>query len=303
MNRIATSRYALPLTLIYGIVIWLLGGVMQQNLWIQMGLMFITTLAMVELNNQHALMRTYSRMHSCSYLVLSLCALPLFVNIQISIVQLCVVLFYLYLFQAYQDKTAINSVFNAFFFIGLASVWFVKILYIVPFVWIALRFYIVAMGARTFSASFLGMITPYWFVCGYYIYQQNFNAFIEHFHQLVVFQPIFHFSTITDIQMLTFCFVSVLGILGMIHFLMESYKEKIRIRLLFSTFIFMTFVIMAFIILQPNSYPFLLPVLIVSVSPLIGHYITFTNTRISHITCLLLIVIVLTITGFQLWMQ
>lgn len=302
-NRIAGSRYALPITMVYAIGIWFMSGLLQQQLWPQFILMLMTTLTMVELNNQHTLIRTYSRMLSCSYLVLSVAALPLFFHLDTCIVQLCFALTYLFMFRAYQDKSAISSVFNAFFFIGVASIWFVQILFLIPIWWIILRFYVMGMGWRTFWASLLAVITPYWFVGGYYVYRHDVDTLIHHFSSITDFAPLFDFQSISLLNLLTLCFISALGIIGLLHFLLNSSKDKIRIRLFFSSFMLMMTATIVFIILQPTHLPNLLPALIVSVSPLIGHYITFTGSRLSGITCLTLFIITLTITGYQLWIH
>ena len=302
-NRIAGSRYALPITTVYAIGIWFMGGLLQQQLWPQFILMLMTTLTMVELNNQHTLIRTYSRMLSCSYLVLSVAALPLFVQLDGCIVQLCFALTYLFMFRAYQDKSAISSVFNAFFFIGVASIWFVQILFLIPIWWIILRFYVMGMGWRTFWASLLAVITPYWFVGGYYVYRHDVGTLIHHFSSITDFAPLFDFQSISPLNLLTLCFICALGVIGMLHFLLNSSNDKIRIRLFFSSFMLMMAATIVFIILQPTHLPNLLPALIVSVSPLIGHYITFTGSRLSGITCFTLFIITLIITGYQLWIH
>ncbi len=263
--------------------------------------MLVTTVVMAELNNQHALFRTYSRMLSCSYLALSVAALPLFVHPEACVVQLCFALTYLFMFRAYQDKSAVSNVFNAFFFIGLASVWFVQTLFLVPLWWIILRFYVMGMGWRTFWASLLAVITPYWFVGGYYVYMHDVDTLVHHFSSITDFAPLFDFQSISLLNLLTLCFISALGIIGMLHFLLNRSKDKIRIRLFFSSFMLMMAATIVFIILQPTHLPNLLPALIVSVSPLIGHYITFTGSRLSGITCLALFVFTLAITGYQLW--
>lgn len=302
-NKIANSRNLLPFTIVYGIGIWLLSDLLQQQLWISCILMFATTFAMAELNNQHALMRTYSRTISCAFLILSLSAISLFVAPQHGIIQLCFALTYFYLFRAYQDKTAIRSVFNAFFFIGLASIWFVQILFFIPIWWVVLSFYVVGMSWKAFWASLIGVLAPYWFVSGYDIYQNRFDLFIQRFTSLISFSAPFHFNVLTDIQVFTFVFIAFLGLLGMVHFLINSSKEKIRIRLLFSSFMLMMLATILFMMLQPQHYSYLLPILIVSVSPLIGHFISFSSSRLSGITCICISCITLIVTCYQLWMR
>ena len=198
---------------------------------------------------------------------------------------------------------AIGSVFNAFFFIGLASVWFVQTLFFLPLWWLALRFYIVGMSWRTFFASLIGVITPYWFLSGYYIYQDSFELLIDHFKQLCTFGTLAHLNELTHMELITFGFISILGIIGFLYFITNSSKEKIRIRLLFASFALMMISTIAFIILQPVHYPYLLPMLIVSVAPFIGHYLTFSGSRLSAITSLVIVTLTLIITAYQIWMH
>ena len=64
-NQIAESRWALPLTAIYGAAIVVLLGAVERQMWAQTALLALSTLLMVELNNANALIRIYSRMVSC----------------------------------------------------------------------------------------------------------------------------------------------------------------------------------------------------------------------------------------------
>ena len=122
-NQIAESRWALPLTAIYGAAIVVLLGAVEQQMWAQTALLALSTLLMVELNNANALIRIYSRMVSCSFLVLSLMATYLFPSIEGGIVCAAFIAFYIFFLQAYQDKTAVSPIFTAFLTIGIASLY------------------------------------------------------------------------------------------------------------------------------------------------------------------------------------
>ena len=50
-NRIAESRLALPVASVYAMVVWLLGGLIQENRWVQFGLFVLTAYAMAQMNN------------------------------------------------------------------------------------------------------------------------------------------------------------------------------------------------------------------------------------------------------------
>ena len=132
-NKITGSRLTLPVTLCYAIGIWLLGGLIQEQWWIQFGCFMLTAYLMVQLNNTNALIRIYSRMVSVSFLLLSCMACFLFPSLSGNFTQLCIVASYLILFQSYHDKSGAGLTYYGFLCIGLASLTFVHILYFVPF--------------------------------------------------------------------------------------------------------------------------------------------------------------------------
>ena len=92
-NRIAGSRIALPVTALYALIISLANHLIGQSLWIQLLLLAVSTLLMVQLNNINALIRIYSRMVSCSYLVLMSMITFIFPDLQQSLAALCFIVF------------------------------------------------------------------------------------------------------------------------------------------------------------------------------------------------------------------
>ena len=281
-NKIAESRLALPLTAITVIALWLLTGLRGPLQWEPLAFILTGTYLMVELNNRNALMRTYSRMVSCSFLVFDLAVFSLFSNYHVGLVQISAILTYLLLFHAYQDKEAHDKIFYAFCILGVASIFEVKVLWLVPVLWILLATCLMAMSLRNFLASVFGLLTPYWLVIGYNTYEGHITI-LTHFEGLTTFGPIADFSTLPLWMLVTLGLLLLLTIIGTIHFLHYSYNDKIRTRMLFEIFITMSFLSLAFIVLQPTYSNVLIPLLIVNMSPLVGHVITFTHTRFTNI--------------------
>ena len=300
-NKIAESRFALPLVVVYAIVVYIACGLIEKQLWIQFACLVCCTILMVELNNRNALIRIYSRMFSCSFLVLSVTANFLFPSLQASILQLCICTFYILLFQAYQDKHATGWIFYAFLCIGTASIVFVQILFYVPLFWILMIFNILSFSHKTFWASILGLTTPYWFLGGYYLYIGDTSGFIAHWMELAQFQPLFDYTMVTRQQAITFFFVVVLSLIGGIHFFRNSFKDKIRTRMLYELFITVDVCSIVFIVLQPQHYTYIMPVTIINTAPLIGHYIALTHTKITNISFYVIVLTALAITAYNLW--
>ncbi|WP_434503217.1 hypothetical protein [Prevotella sp.] len=301
-ERFALSRFALPVTAIYGALATLAAGVIEQELWLQTTALFAATIMMVFMNNRYSLIRVYSRMVSCSYLVLMTMATFLFPSIHGAIIEVAFIAACMFLFNAYQNPHGAGAVFYAFAMIGISSIFFVQILYYVPILWFILATNILALSTRTIAASIIGLIIPYWFVAGYYASTGNMQAFIDHFCDLAKFGKLFDYSMINNHQAVTFIFIAILGITGTIHFLRNSYNDKIKTRMLYESFIAFEIATIVFTILQPQHFDFLLRILIISTAALIGHFITLTHTWITNIAFHLIIVITLLITAYNLWM-
>lgn len=299
-NKIAASRFSLPVTATLAALVWVAVGLLWGNIWIEFGFAIISTLLMVELNNRNALMRTYSRMVSCSFLALSTMVCLPNPSLKGSIVTMCFIAFYLIIWNSYQDKKAAGWTFYAFFCIGLASTVFVQILYYLPFLWIMMAFFTNSFGIRTIFASLVGIIAPYWFTAGYYLYTEKLQDLADHFLEIANYQELFEYSTVTDHQIVNTAFIALLAILGTVHFIRTSYADKIRTRMIYESFIYIVWLSMAFMFLQPQHKNEVGGILMVCTSPLIAHFITFTKGKIPNATFICLLVAMVIILLFNL---
>lgn len=300
-NRVAESRYALPLTAVYAVLIWLVCGLLPQQWWIQLTCFSLSAFLMVILNNNNALLRIYSRMVSCAFLVLSCAVCFLFDSLKGGIVQLCFIASYITLFRCYQDKQAMGWTYYTFLCLGLGSMLFVQLLFFVPFLWLLTIVQLNAMSWRTFSASVLGLLTPYWLTAGWFVWQRDVSTIWEHFTALAQFQTLGDYSQVTLSQLLVFVVVVALAVTGMVHFWRTSYNDKIRIRQLYGFFIFMTMLTTIFLVLQPQHYDVLIRLLIINTAPLIGHFIALTHTKVTNIAFYAIVIICLLVTAFNVW--
>ena len=301
-NRVAESRIALPVTGVYAFAVCALGGLFTEQLWVQFVLLAVSSFLMMELNNVNALIRIYSRMVSCSFLVLAVMSQYLVVDVRCGIVQACFIAFYLFLFSAYQDNRAMGRVFYAFLMLGIASTMFVQILFFVPLVWVLLCTNLMVRSFRAFVSSLFGLLVPYWFMVAYYLYIDDIDSLLDHFLQIAQFGPVLGWMDMPVSHILTAAYVAILAVVGMIHFRLNNYKDKIRTRMLFEIFSVLALAAIVFMILQPQHVDYLLALLIVSTSPMIGHYIALTNTFITNISFYVMLVVALIITCVNLWM-
>lgn len=301
-NHVAESRMALPLTAVYAILVWLGCGLLTQQWWIQLACFAVSTFLVMVLNNNNVLLRIYSRMVSCSFLVLSCTACFLFSDIKGGFVQFCVIAAYIILFHCYQDKQTPGWFFYAYLFLGLASTVFIQMLFFLPIIWILTATQLNALSWRTFFASLLGLLTPYWLgVTALFFRQKNFDFFITHLATLKQFQTLGDYSMVTLPRLLVFLFVIALALTGTIHFWRTSYNDKIRTRQLYGFFMTMTVFTTLFLLLQPQHYDVLTRIMILNTSPLIAHFIALTHTKWTNIAFYIIISASLLLTGFNAW--
>ena len=287
-NRIATSRWALPVTVAYGLLVSLAAGLMTEALWLNFALLFVSVVMMVELNNSNALIRIYSRMVSCSFLVMTTMSLFLFRTIDVAVVQITFISFLLFLLRSYQEPNATGKTFYAFFALGIGSIVFPQTLLFMPALWIVMAIYIQSFSPRTFLSSIIGVIAPYWFVAAWLIYTGNYAWLGTHFINVLQFSTPFYLVDIQLHEWLTFAFVLLCAVIGGAHFIMYSYQDRIRIRLFYEMFIVLDGLTMFFALIQPQHFDCLLGMAIVLTAPIIGHWLALTSSKISNIVSILL---------------
>ena len=299
-NKIAGSRYSLPCSATLIALMWLAVGMAVGNIWVQFALTALSTLLMVELNNRNSLMRTYSRMVSCCFLVLATAISLPAPSVTGNMVTLCTIAFYLILWTTYQDHQATGRTFYAFVFAGIASMVCIQTAYYLPLMWILMLFFVNSFSIRTLLASLLGMVLPYWFAAGYFVYTEDWQTPLAHFQDFIDYSGLLNYTQTTTHQLVNTAFIAVLALLGAVHFLRNSYADKIRTRLIYESFVVMDIVTLAFIVLMPCCYDNLIGIMVVNTAPLVAHFVTYTHTKITNIVFIAMLVTAVVLLLFNL---
>ena len=301
-NRIAESTLVLPVTAIFTLVVWLLSGLVSHGWWLQLLLFAVTTYLTVELSNANALLRIRSRMVSCTFLALSCATCFLFGSLTAIIVQLCITVTTIILFRTYQDQQAPGFTFYAFLFFGISSFFFVKVLYLLPIVWILMATHLQSLSWRSWLASLLGLATPYWLAFAYCMLRQDFTLLSVRgdLQSPTLLSPLSSFSIQTSLPLgrawVGLLFILAMMLLGMVHLSTHSFEDKIRIRQLYGYFSIMSIVLVLLLFLLPQHFDVLMMLLIFHASPIVAHYLTLTHSRATNIIFLLAVAINLLIT-------
>lgn len=151
-NKISESRWSLPVIAPLAISIWVMACLTDISVIPSLLCVVFSTYLMMELNNANALIRIYSRIISCTFLLLATMAMYHFVHLRAAIVVLCTVGFYTCSFRCYQDNRSPGWIFYAFLCVGCSSVVWVQTLYFVPLLWLMVGRN--ASGDEHFAVSF-----------------------------------------------------------------------------------------------------------------------------------------------------
>ena len=298
----AGSRLTLPVTILYGLGICLIIGTIQHQWWIQLTCFVLSTYLMILLNNFNALIRVYSRAITSAFIILSCVACFLFPSLEGGIVTVGFIASLLTLFVTYQNREATGWIYYTFLILGLASLAKVHLFVFLPIYWI-LMIFVSSFSLRTFLASLLGILTPYWIgiTAVIILYKGDFTLFINHFRPLTEITFFSAYGSIPISHYLTYAFLVILTITGIIHFLRTSYNDKIRTRQLYYSIMFFNIVVLVLLPLFPQYYDLLFRPAIILTSPLIGHFIALTHTKVTNIAFYLILTAALLLTGFNLW--
>ena len=304
-NIIAESRYTLPITAFYSIFIWLIAGLVSQQWWIQFGCFVISALLMMLLNKENVLIRIYSRLVSSAYLVLSCAAVFLFASRASAIMQMGAVMSLLLLWHSYQDKSSVGWTFYTFLCLGAGSLVLSQVLYYLPIFWIMMAWFIFSLSWRTFFASLLGLVTPYWFCLPYFTIKGEdcFALLANHLSALLDIVSLPDYSVLNLSEWIFLGILILLMVIGSSHFMANSYKDTIRVREIYYSFIATAAYSLFLFLIQPKCYDMVIHVLILVVSPMIAHFFALTHSKFTNILFIITLTVILLFTGYNLWIS
>lgn len=279
-NRIAESSFTLPVCGVLAALLWWFPyrEFTFDCLW-GMLLFALTTYVIVETNNGNQLIRIRTRMVSCVWLVTMACTgLHQVSDSQVG--ALCLAVCYYLLFRTYQCHEPVVDVLHCFFMLGVGCVFVPHMLWFIPFFLWHLLVFMRAFSLRVLCAGMLGCLVPFWFWGGYCTYMADYAPMQEWWHQLSTFVPIHAdaYRQLTLQQLVAWALPTFFTLVGTLHYLHNYYNDKIRVRMFLYVYVLQFFVTELIICLQPHLLYTLLPLLLVTCSPLMAHYFALTTT-------------------------
>lgn len=303
-NRIAESWFTLPWTLLYGIGVWLAAGLVEGGWWLQAAIFIVSVYLMVELANANMLIRIYSRSIAVMFIALTCTAPFLFPSLPDAIAALCTLAAFLTLCNCYQDKTSVGWTYYTFLILSLGTLTEVRLALYVPLFWLLMGTAIYSLSWRTLWASVLGLLTPYWALLAWFLYMRegDLSYYVVHFAKLTEWDLTPDYGSADSRIWLCTGLCVILGLTGFIHFLRNSFHDKIRVRQIYYSLASIGLYSSILLILQPADYRLPLRLIMMTSCVLFGHFWALTQTKLTNIACCTVAVITTLLTALQLWM-
>lgn len=299
-NRVAGSRWTLPVTSLWTAAVWTADGLWSESWWAQAACYALCAYLMAELNNRNALIRTFTRLMSVSFLMFT-CMAGNLGSLTGALTLLSIIGTLTLFFRTYQDRQSAGWTYYTFLVLSLGSLADIHLLLLTPVLWLLMVFSLQSMSWRTLFASLFGLATPYWFLTGWRAIEGDLTPLTTHLSQLLQWG-----EAATDGDWLhtsVFALLIVCGITGIVHFVRTYYLDKIRIRQYYYCFITISVIASILLVAQPYQHELLQELLIVSVSPLTAHFLALTHTRWTNMAFIVLTLSTVALTLCRLWMS
>lgn len=318
------GHFTLPAVILIGLIVWVVTFDLQPALaqeqnsyllwqwigelgipaWLSRALSFalyaIIGYFLIEINNTFAIIRMRASVQTSFYFLLITICLSLHQLCPGNIAALTFLFALFFLFKSYQQIKPASYLFHSFTFIGLGSLAFPQMTFLVP-LWLIGAWNFQSLTFRSLCAAVMGWMLPYWMLLGYAVVNEQMNVFVAPFIELSTFQPIHHWADLPTWVLVTLGFLLIEFIVSAAHYLITGNEDKIRTRSYLNFLILVGSGIFLFIFLQPaHSLP-LVSLLLIVISILMGHLFILANNRLSNgffISTLLAFIFLL---GFNLW--
>ena len=146
----------------------------------------------------------------------------------------------------------------------------------------------------------MGLLLPYWSLIPYFVYEGNTLWLQNHFKPLYDGSALFNYSTTTYGQVIYFSLLVLLFLIGWLHFVRTAYKDKLKTRTLYDVFITLSLIIAAVVPIVPVHADYTLSMLTLAVSPMVAHYFSLTETKLTNIVFIITIAIIAIASGIAL---
>jgi len=297
---IATGRFTLPVVILVCLILWGISFSKWSDL-VTWGIIAFCGYLMIEINTTFSLIRTRTTLPTCIYWFLTSIFFFLHTFEWSNFVSLAFLLSLINLFMGYESTKSSTHVFHSFLFLGLGSLVLPQLILFTPLLIIGTIIFR-AMNIKSFFASIVGILTPYWILFGYAFYKNEMPLFNNLVKEMFHFYPI-SYSELQITEIIAGLFSTILLIISSIHYFQVAYLDKTRTRIYLSSLAFSGWWTTIIMVLQPQHLHALLPIQLISSAFLTGHLFTLTRNKFSSLFFIVTFILFIALTIFNLWMR
>ena len=198
----------------------------------------------------------------------------------------CLAMAYHLLFRTYQKSNPVVDAFHIFFMLGVGSIVMPYFVLLAPFILWHIAVFMRSLSLRTFFASLIGFLLPFWIWISWLLWKENPSPALDWWYTLNHIETLHYFKAVKAlgmeqlIQAVPFLTLTVLTLWTTVYYLMHSYDDKIQIRMVIYVYIMQAWIIILLTVLTLNVVSFT-PLLLLSICPLLAHYFTLCDSRTS----------------------
>jgi hypothetical protein len=152
------------------------------------------------------------------------------------------------LFSSYQAPRAEKHAFDISLLLSFASLFWIKSVFLLPVFWIGM-YMMKTLSFRSFLASIIGILTPYWFAFFYFAYYNDYTPLLNYLQTGIDF----HLINFTEVKLFTWIHLGITILTTMFaigHCMFSSYNDKIRSQTFLNFLFFILFCTYALIVVD-----------------------------------------------------
>ena len=296
----ATGRLTLPVTILVCLLLW----ACTFDEWSEVGSLGIVALIgylMIEANTAFTLIRTRTSLPVCLYWTLATALFFLHAFQWENFIPLAFVMAVMQLFAGYESSKPATPIYNIFLILSTCSLFFAPAVCYIPLFFISMIPFR-AFSLKSFGACVLGLLTPYWFLLGYALWEEQTQLFTAPLKEIITFVPISYGHLHTD-EIVSWVFITLFLLTSGIHYFQTAYSDKTRTRIYHSFLVYAGWWTILLSLLMPQHLPVWMSVQCICTAFLAGRLFTLTRNRFSGIFFFVTFVALVSLIVCNLWMQ
>lgn len=212
----------------------------------------------------------------------------------------CLILAIYLLFVSYHDPEAIDEMFKIGLVFGLGSLFWVQIFWFVPLFWIGMyRFRV--WNKKVFVALLVGILTIYWFVLAWCVWQNDYSLFTEPVRVVAENLSLLRFRNAGIFEWISLFYIVLLVVIASLNILTHEHEDNLRTRQFLSyLMIFMIWSMGLFFLYEQSAEEFL-HIACIPASILIAHFFTVRHNRYASLLFYFTLVAFPVLLILQLW--